>query len=119
MNATATATATEVFSGLNEVARITLDGDDYVIYSDSVSVDIIHADEWDGVDIARFGACRVPAFDDDEEGYYRAVDHNSHRYSAWCADTCAVNDRTLFARILAVAGIDHVNSGACGSVHAA
>ncbi len=47
-------------------------------------------------------------------------EHNGTRCSLWCANaTSAVDDKTLFARILDAAGIDSATSGACGSIERA
>ena len=79
---------------LDEVARVTIDGDEYVIYSDDSHTVAI--------DAADFGAPTT-----------------EHDYSLWCAGTTGAGDHDLVARIAEAAGLDGLYScGDCSWVNA-
>ncbi|MGE3526007.1 MAG: hypothetical protein AB7I33_08800 [Gemmatimonadales bacterium] len=72
---------------LTEVARVTVDGTDYVVYDD--------------------GSYRVAIEADDFDAGTEETD-----YSLWCAATAGVGDRDLARRIAAEAGLDGIYT--CG-----
>ena len=85
-------TATEKFS-LTELARVTVDTVDYVVYSDGSFRWAVDADSYDDVD----------------EGY------SADDYSLWCAeDDEGVSDAHRCARIAAAAGLEGVHVAGTG-----
>lgn len=108
--------------GLTELARVNLDGEDFVLYDDGQLADAIPAREFDDVPV-EFAAHTPPKFrtidgEDNQDAIDAVKEHNVQRYSLWCSQTMTVNEETL-ERILLAAGIDAVNSGAHGRVEAA
>lgn len=104
--------------GLTVLARATVNGLDWVLYSDDGALtDATLASDYDDVS-AEHAAVKVDDYDNDNDNEIDAAHtHNGGRYSRWCAAT-ATADRDTLAAILREAGIDHVNSGAHGSVDA-
>lgn len=87
--------ATDVFSGLTENARVSLDGVEYVMYSDGVASEFVLASDFDNVS---------ERYQDDANGY-----------SLWCCEESdAVSSRALFARLLTAAGQNACHSHAVG-----
>lgn len=82
--------ALAVFSGLYEIARTSLDGQDYVLYRDGQGAEWVHASDFD----------QVPdRYQDDADGY-----------SLWCAEAApAVGEAGLYARLLAAAGLEEAH----------
>ncbi len=87
--------ATSAFSGLTENARVSLDGVEYVMYSDGVAAEFVPASDFDNVS---------DRYQDDADGY-----------SLWCCEgSDAVSSRATFARLLTLAGQDACQSNAVG-----
>lgn len=114
--------ATDCFA-LTVLARTTVNGLDWVLYSDDGALaDATLASDYDDVP-AEYAAVKVPSFrvdgDDNDNGAEidAAHEHNGGRYSRWCSAS-ATADRDTLAVILREAGIEHVNSGAHGWVDA-
>jgi hypothetical protein len=75
---------------LREMARETIGSREWVLYSDGVCADAIPADDFD-------------------------AETDETVYSSWCSSTTTGGRHEIMA-LMRAAGIDHVNSGACGGV---
>jgi hypothetical protein len=85
-------TAADLFN-LSVVARVEVDGEDWVLYDDGTFTDAVPASQFDDV----------------------AASYTPDQYSEWCGDTEATDKATLLA-IMAEADLDEIWSGACGRV---
>ncbi len=88
-------TGNDITASLNTIDYVTVDGIDYVVYTDASFTHAVRQYDWDAADEVEF-----------------------EDYTAWCQRVPAVADRSLALKIITAAGIEriHLGDGCCTAV---